>query len=649
MPTPGIEQFEKNISFTAVISGDSSIASVVTCDTGYAFEAKKVTGEAELVSQFGTPNNDNASDWFQAYNVLEYVGAVTVVRPIDLAKATKNLGVSFNLDDATGDTLTTEVVKESGLYNEDIFTITYDNIVFETVNNVTQKLKIFNRFVTSQQDIGIAIASDPTAFDANISTDIPVKFSSYFDVVPNFSNSEVAMIVFRKNIDGTFSYLEKWIVSYDVAGKDIYGKNIFIDNIINKSSKYLYAVTNTANDYKVNTDATSTLTLIESMDVSTALEWEATTAYSLDDLLKYNGYIYKCTTAGTSGADQTAWTDTPALNATETDGTVVWTVIYNTGDFIYPNTLKNNLFVYDGTGYALADIQEAFAVYEDPEEISVDVLISHHKGIDEAANIANSRKDCVAVVGPYDHTELVGKSRDEANTYLLENFGTVDYNAGVFGANNSTYVVVYGNMKYQYDKFNDKNRWLPLFGDVAGMIVLSEQETEPWYAAAGTLRGKLNNVIRLAFQPKKSNRIDLDKNSINAVIAIAGEGSAIVYGHKTWTSVSSAFDRLSVRRLMLTLEKTTVKSLRPFVFQFNDSTTRDRILGTLTPAYDRVQAKRGLYEYLIVCDESNNTPEVIDSNELVVDIYVKPTKTADYIKVNQIVTKTGVDFAEIIA
>ena len=210
-----------------------------------------------------------------------------------------------------------------------------------------------------------------------------------------------------------------------------------------------------------------------------------------------------------------------------------------------------------------------------------------------------------------------------------------------------TYSAVYGNLKYRFDKYNDVNRWVPLSGDIAGLYAETDINNDPWFAPAGLNRGIIRNVIKLAFNPNKATRDSLYVNSINPVITVVGEGTGIVFGQKTATSVASAADRVNVRRLLITIEKALATSLRPFLFEPNDTETRDRIKGLINPYLSEIRSRRGLFDFLVVCDSTNNTSFIIDQNQLVVDVYVKPTKTAEFIQVNVIVTNTGTDFSEI--
>jgi len=300
------------------------------------------------------------------------------------------------------------------------------------------------------------------------------------------------------------------------------------------------------------------------------------------------------------------------------------------------------------TEYTKTDVQDAAYLFADSENFDVNILIAHELDINGVSEIAETRKDCVAIVAPYNYTELINKTASSATAIMLARFGAQTNSLDKIFTRFGTYSAVYGNMKYQYDKFNDQNRWVCLAGDVAGLCAQTDNTRDPWWAPAGLERGKIKNVIKLAFNPNKQNRDELYTNSINPIMSIAGEGAGIVFGQKTATAKPSAFDRLNVRRLLIVIEKTISTASRYSLFEFNDSFTRNRLVGLIEPFLRSVKGRRGLYDFMVVCDDTNNTSEVIDNNGLVIDVYLKPTKVAEFIKVNAVVVKTGANFLEVV-
>jgi phage tail sheath protein FI len=217
----------------------------------------------------------------------------------------------------------------------------------------------------------------------------------------------------------------------------------------------------------------------------------------------------------------------------------------------------------------------------------------------------------------------------------------------LFGFIQSSYAATYGNWVSTYDPFIDKNVWIPMSGYAAAVMASTSQETFPWIAPAGFSRGTLLNVSDIGVNPTQKQRDLLYKININPVAFFRNDGY-VIFGQKTLYRQPSAFDRINVRRLFLTLEKETQSLLKYFVFEQNSFATRNRLKGALIPIFDQAKLNDGLYDYQLVCDERNNTPDVIDNNELRISIYIKPVRTAEYILADFVATRTGIDFSELI-
>ena len=202
------------------------------------------------------------------------------------------------------------------------------------------------------------------------------------------------------------------------------------------------------------------------------------------------------------------------------------------------------------------------------------------------------------------------------------------------------------NWKYMYDRYNDTYRWVPLCGDTAGLCVTTDVSRDAWYSPAGFNRGHIRNAVKLAWNPTKTNRDNLYKIGVNPVINSPGEG-IVLFGDKTLLGAPSAFDRINVRRLFIVLEKAISTAAKYQLFEFNDSFTRNQFTSIITPFLRDVQGRRGIHDFKVVCNESNNTSQVIDSNQFVADIYIKPTRSINFITLNFIASRTGVNFEEI--
>ena len=251
-------------------------------------------------------------------------------------------------------------------------------------------------------------------------------------------------------------------------------------------------------------------------------------------------------------------------------------------------------------------------------------------------NIAEERRDCMCFLSP--PRSFVVNQADSENVT----------NNVVLWANtlsSSSYAVFDSGYKYTFDRFNDLYRYIPLNGDTAGTLVFTSLEAEPYYSPAGVSRGQIRNVVKLPFNPSKSQRDILYSARVNPVVTFPGEGT-VLFGDKTALGYSSAFDRINVRRLFLVVEREIAEISRVNLFEFNDDVTRTLFKNNVNPFLRDIQSKRGMFDFLVVCDSTNNTPDIIDRNEFVADIYIKPAKSINFITLNFIATKTGATFDE---
>ena len=294
----------------------------------------------------------------------------------------------------------------------------------------------------------------------------------------------------------------------------------------------------------------------------------------------------------------------------------------------------------------LGNLQTAYSYFSNKDEVEVDYLIMGPGCTEKAESqakanylisLAEQRKDCVAVVGPH-RVDLVGQSNTTTQTNnLIEYFSPLT---------SSSYAVFDSGYKYTYDRFNNKFRYIPCNPDVAGMMTRTNLVAYPWFSPAGQARGTLNNAVKLAYNPSKAQRDKLYPNRINSFVTQAGTGTYL-FGDKTALSYASAFDRINVRRLFLTIEQALESAANAQLFELNDELTRANFRNIVEPYLRDVEAKRGLYGFLVVCDETNNTPDIIDNNEFRADIYLKPAKSINYITLTFVATRTGISFEEV--
>ena len=304
----------------------------------------------------------------------------------------------------------------------------------------------------------------------------------------------------------------------------------------------------------------------------------------------------------------------------------------------------------------LAELKDGYDLFENTEDIKVDFLLMGSSGYaketsQELANklisVAELRKDAIAFITPYRGAALADNPTQGAITINAPEDITRNVISFFSPIASSSYAVFDSGYKYMYDRFANTYRYAPLNGDIAGLCARSDINYFPWYSPAGTARGAILNAVKLAYTPSKSQRDRLYTNRINPIIFSPGAG-IILFGDKTGLGRTSAFDRINVRRLFIYLEDAISRAAQDVLFEFNDEITRTNFVNTIEPFLRDVQAKRGIFDYVVIADETNNTAAVIDANEFRADIYIKPARSINFIGLTFIATKTGVDFEEVI-
>lgn len=299
----------------------------------------------------------------------------------------------------------------------------------------------------------------------------------------------------------------------------------------------------------------------------------------------------------------------------------------------------------DGGTIGTAEYATGFDLFEDVDGITVDFLIAPGMSdatalrtvVNDLVAIAQStRKDCVAVTSPN-------------RAAVVQNAGSevTDTISALNGLTRSSYLVVDSNYLKVYDKYNDTYIHIPAASSTAGIMAATAVNAAPWFSPAGTRRGQYLGVTNLAFNQSKQNRDTLYKAGINPIANIPGEG-ILLYGDKTHLSRPSAFDRINVRRLFLGIERSIAEAAKAVIFEFNDEFTRSEFVGIVEPFLREIQGARGITDFKVVCDETNNTPSVVDRNEFVADIFIKPARSINYITLNFVAVRTGVDFSEVV-
>ena len=346
------------------------------------------------------------------------------------------------------------------------------------------------------------------------------------------------------------------------------------------------------------------------------------------------------------------WLGHPDANAAVANGNT-WGVTIATAN----SRVGNAFYSPSNTTYSLvggtdgvvtqADAIQAIDLFlnKETQDISLmfagDCLVGGNSSIvtqtvaNEYLSVAANRKDCVAFVSP----ALANVVGAQASATAVVNYRNL--------LTDTSYGVMDSGWKYQYDKYNDVYRYIPLNADIAGLCVRTDLQRDPWFSPAGLNRGQIRNLVKLAFNPTQSERDTLYKGGVNPVVSFPGEGT-VLFGDKTLQGRPSAFDRINVRRLFIVLEKAIATAARSSLFEFNDEFTRSQFVGLVEPFLRDVQGRRGIYDFRVVCDETNNTPAVVDRNEFIGDIYIKPARSVNFIQLNFVAVRSGVAFDEIV-
>ena len=306
----------------------------------------------------------------------------------------------------------------------------------------------------------------------------------------------------------------------------------------------------------------------------------------------------------------------------------------------------NNYTAANGFAADLGSLMTSFEKFQTKDEIAVDYLLAgpgsstraqSQAKFNKLGDIAETRKDCVAICSPQ-RSDVVNITNSTTQTNNV--VATLD------GVNSSSYQIMDSGYKYMFDRFNNEFRWVPCNGDIGGLMVRTNREFYPWFSPAGQQRGVLNNATKLAYNPTQAQRDTLYTKRINPIVFRPGIG-IMLFGDKTALGYASAFDRINVRRLFLTVEQALERAAQAQLFEFNDEITRANFVNIVEPYLRDVQSKRGLYDFLVICDETNNTPDVIDNNEFRADIFLKPAKSINFVSLTFVATRTGVSFEEV--
>ena len=632
--SPGVLVQEKDLTriIPAVSTSIGAVAFQAT--QGPLDEVVSISSEQELVSKFGKPNSTTFEGFFTAANFLAYSNSLRVVRVQNssVSNATES-GSAFVIKNTTdyqdnyadgsasvglwaartagvfGNSLSISTCPSATVYEETSKTTVNDasTTVGDTVVTVTSASGIsvgdivnfgdeyeYRVVSISTNDLNIVRKDEPQYFGVSDSSGLHAIITNGAAVRRRWKHYDLfdkapGTSPFATSLGGSNDELHIAVIDEDGAISGIKGEVLEVYGAVSKAS-----------------------------DAKTP---QGDINYYPDVIYNKSSYIYWMD-HNSSGSN---W-GSAASGTTFTDVTTVSNVSLQSGS--------------DGTAATTAQKLSAYQKFADAETVDVGLIMAGNGDathIDNLITIAENRKDAVVFASP-ERSDVAGVA--DANSQK-------DNVIGFFNAiRSSSYVVFDSGYKYMYDRYNDMYRYVPLNGDLAGLSARTDLVADAWFSPAGLNRGIIRGAVKLAFNPTKAQRDELYRARVNPVTTFPGQGT-VLFGDKTGLSAPSAFDRINVRRLFITLEKAVATASKFQLFEFNDEFTRANFRNIVEPFLREVQGRRGITDFLVVCDETNNTGEVIDRNEFIAEIFIKPARSINFITLQFIATRTGVSFDEV--
>jgi phage tail sheath protein FI len=612
--SPGIVLRERDLTAQTIVASQTNTAALVgSFEKGPVGVVTNIASEKELLEIFGKPNNNNYEDWFVASTFLSYGGQLQIVRIEDdtLKNAdSSSTGVliqNLNIFETNESSYTWKfAAKSAGSWANGLKVITVDGTVLDgiaTVNNVSADdvLRVEGTYngVSATGGTGAGATFNVVVDDSGAATVIVVSSGTGYTVgdVLTISDSDLG--------DGGAANL-----TFAVATLSGWNTQVISDNQLWSTIAAAPSSDDEVHVAVVDSQGNILETFLYLSKTNGQLDDQGASKFYKDVINRRSSFVYSASSIE--------------------DG-------YQT------HTLGGGVDSYTTT---VSDIESAFDLFVDTEQVVIDFVlcggslsskVSQISKAQKSIAVATSRKDCITFVSPHRGFVSLASSvaqRDE----IIAFFDSV--------GSSTSYAVFDSGYKYIYDRYSDSYRYIPCNGDVAGLCVQTSQNSEDWFSPAGTQRGNIKTAIKLAYAPSKTDRDKLYLKRINPISSFPGQG-IVLFGDKTALASPSAFDRINVRRLFLSVEKRINQLAKNVLFELNDATTRNSFLNASSSFLAEIQAKRGITDYLVVCDESNNTADVIDRNEFVAELYIKPTRSINYITVTFVATRTGVSFSEV--
>jgi phage tail sheath protein FI len=633
--SPGVLVQERDLTRIIPAVSTSVGAIAVQFSKGPLDEIVTVSSEQELVDTFGKPNSTNFEDWFSAANFLQYSNALRVVRATNtgLLNATSNTsGILIkNTQDyqdnySTGSaSIGTFAAREAGSYGNNLLVSTcpsataYSTAAVTTVNDASADVADTTVTLTSVAGINVGDILEFSTTAAGTDYDgYKYRVTVIASLLVTLVRADSGQGGLQVALTNGANVKRYWRYYDQVAGAP--GTSPYASDRSGVNDEIHIIVID--EDGGISGTAGTILEVFDSASkAADAKSPQGDSNYYVDVLYNKSRYVYWMD-HNSSGSN---W----GSNASGTTFTAVTVP-----------TLESLSGGSDGSTVTVGQRKTAYEKFQDAETVDIGLIIGgtcSATHIDNLITIAENRKDAIAFVSP-ERADVVNVA--SANTQTLN---VIDAYSSI---RSSSYVMFDSGYKYQYDRYNDVYRYVPLNGDMAGLAARTDLIADSWYSPAGFNRGNVRGAVKLAYNPNKTQRDDLYRSRINPVVTFPGQGT-VLFGDKTGLSAPSAFDRINVRRLFITLEKAISTASKFQLFEFNDEFTRANFRNIVEPFLREVQGRRGITDFLVVCDETNNTGEVIDRNEFVAEIYVKPARSINFITLTFIATRTGVSFEEI--
>ena len=679
--SPGV--ISREIDLTTATPAVASTEGGIALDTqwGPADKLVLVTDELDLVEFFGKPNSVNAARWFTAKNFLSYSTALYVSRAVNSAtyNATNHTSAE-NLQIKNSDSF--ESMSLDGVSS--LFAAKYAGAIGNTLKVSFADSSTYDTWTEKSNfsgkpdldELHIAIIDEGGLFSGSKGTllekyEFVSKFSdaknedgssNYYKQVVNDKSEYIYVLQHDPLMTGwggnSSDYLDFDSTTGVATHKSDDNGDSQVDKIMLKFTPQ--PVSLTLEDIEV--DDANGVSPGANGYISTLRDW-VEGDFVAGQVINQGGVSGKVATwtfdntpnsrSNTLTIIQTSggtWSDSSSTISQVVDAntTNTWNVL--DGSIVDPVEIKTFYSLGHGTDGTVssADLENAYDLFEDEELVDISFLIVGPDALNTDGNsplvqkvydIVSSRQDCLGVLSPQKDDVV---DEEDPHTKIKEYRDKL--NVGSLRDLKGSFMVMDDNWKYQFDKYNNKNCWVPCCGDTAGLMAETDVERAAWFSPGGR---SLKNVIKLGWKSKKSERDSLYPLGINSITTFPGEG-AILYGDRTMLVRPSAFDRINVRRLFIVLRKSISKTARSFLFENNTSYTRERFKSTVIPFLEEIQGRQGITDFKVVCDDTNNTGQVIDENRFIGDIYIKPTRSINFIELNFVAVRTDVEFSEIV-